>query len=506
MRRRLFVVSDLHLGGSRDSVSAIGEAILGSALFTSGPAFSEFVRWITAEYNKNHDELTELVINGDIFDFLCELGPIPAGAAADWFANEQLAMDIAETIGREFGAADGPLAALRDFVARGGELTLLIGNHDVELSYPRVRAWLKTQLESPGRKVNFIYDGEAYAVADVLIEHGNRYDPWNVIDHDAMRRDRAVMSRQRLSGRLEEPQFHPPAGSHMVVFVLNALKRQYRFVDLLKPETELVLPLLVTVCPPVIGVIRALASTAPTIHAELGSTRGLESGSPEHLGYLSASDSGDKPAAEALAQLLGSEAHLFSAELAELSGSTVHGLSASEWTKEAARQAREMFAQIQRGWAFITLLAPGSRQQTLSRLQAALRVFNRSDPFSLEQESDLYLDPARRLVAAGYNVVIFGHTHLPKHVRLGATAEYVNTGTWADVLRIPSAALADDSGGRQALEEFAQDLADNNYTKYAFRRLTYAEVEIPETGPSRVALLEYKGKDDPRGVLAETAQ
>jgi hypothetical protein len=87
---------------------------------------------------------------------------------------------------------------------------------------------------------------EAYVRGDLLIEHGNRYDPWNIVDHSALRQERSLFSRglgkrmqQRVSGT-----FVPPPGSFMVIKVINEIKHRYRFVDLLKPKTEAALPIL----------------------------------------------------------------------------------------------------------------------------------------------------------------------------------------------------------------------------------------------------------------------
>src|SRR5262249_61234379 len=71
------------------------------------------------------------------------------------------------------------------------------------------------------------------------IEHGNRYDTWNMVPHNLLRHVRAKLSRG------EKPRRYPNVpGSELVCKVVNRLKKKYRFVDLLKPETEAVLPAL----------------------------------------------------------------------------------------------------------------------------------------------------------------------------------------------------------------------------------------------------------------------
>jgi hypothetical protein len=78
----------------------------------------------------------------------------------------------------------------------------------------------------------------------VIIEHGNRYDSWNVISHDALRQVRSALSRNEAP-----PVFESPAGSMMVVNIMNAIKAKFSFVDLLKPEDASVLPILAVLDP-----------------------------------------------------------------------------------------------------------------------------------------------------------------------------------------------------------------------------------------------------------------
>jgi hypothetical protein len=95
--------------------------------------------------------------------------------------------------------------------------------------------------------LRFIYDGEAYAIGDALVEHGNRYDGWNAIDYDALRRVCSLQSRgQPIPSNL---RLQPPAGSQLVAAVMNPIKRNYPFIDLLKPESTAAVPLLLALEP-----------------------------------------------------------------------------------------------------------------------------------------------------------------------------------------------------------------------------------------------------------------
>ena len=140
--------------------------------------------------------------------------------------------------------------ALSRFLDRGHRLVVLLGNHDTELALPDVRRTLVNELRITGRHdFQFVYDGEAYVVGDALIEHGNRYDKWNTVDHNSLRQLRSWQSRNQPEDTKHSHQFVPSAGSHLVSDVINPIKSDYPFVDLLKPETAAVIPILLALEP-----------------------------------------------------------------------------------------------------------------------------------------------------------------------------------------------------------------------------------------------------------------
>ena len=122
------------------------------------------------------------------------------------------AVEAVATLERIVDRDCGFFDALAALIESGVSLTLLLGNHDIEMSLPAVRSYLRARL---GVKrfgaVQFIYDGEAYVVGDTLIEHGNRYDGWNAVDYDSLRRYRSESSRRLPLS--PEAEFDPPVGS-----------------------------------------------------------------------------------------------------------------------------------------------------------------------------------------------------------------------------------------------------------------------------------------------------
>ncbi len=232
-RTKLFIISDLHIGGKYGAHD--GER--GFRLCTRVDKISSFIASLP---KASSSENVELVINGDFVDFLAEPSSDSSQTWRPFINDPNEALEIFNSIiERDRQLFD----SLAEFLKNGSQLTILLGNHDLELAFPNVRARLEEVLNTSGR-IRFIFDGEAYSVGKVLIEHGNRYDPWNVVEHDAFRRHRSLLSRNESSHG-----FQAPAGSHLVAGVINQIKSDYPFIDLLKPETEAALPLLLALAP-----------------------------------------------------------------------------------------------------------------------------------------------------------------------------------------------------------------------------------------------------------------
>ena len=201
--KQVFVISDLHLGGRPDKRDAEGRLVeSGSQICHSYDRLREFVAWLTTKVG---DEV-ELVINGDFIDFLAEDDGF---AAEEWTNDDEAAVAKLDRVAIlhpharalkldrvvEARRAKVVFDALADFLHAGHRLTVLIGNHDLELSIPAVRARLQWHLRADATRYAHLFDGEAYSTGRLLIEHGNRYDAWNVVDHTRLRRERSARSR-----------------------------------------------------------------------------------------------------------------------------------------------------------------------------------------------------------------------------------------------------------------------------------------------------------------------
>lgn len=430
--QHLFVISDLHLGGDDgfQLCSKDGQAHL-----------SRFID----EVRERHGADGHLIINGDFIDLLAEAPFAP-------FTPDQGA--ALRKLEQAMAHAAPVFAALRDLLQGGAALTLLLGNHDLELCLPRVRRALLDRL-GPGR-VEFLYDNQALTVGGALIEHGNRDDDWNAVRHDELRQLRSVLSRG-------EPAtaFAAPPGSELVARVMNPLKRRYAFVDMLKPEDAAVPPLLAFLEPGLVGDLRQLYEMA-----RLNGRRKLvDLQTPQYRG---AAATGDPHALDDPPRP------------AEPMGLT----RGYEGPGGAERSA------VSSAWSFLQLWRMSrddqqDRARVLLQLRRALRSYTkaRADTFHLNREDPLYADPARQALQRGFDVVIYGHTHLVKRVEMDAGL-YLNTGTWGDLMRLP-AAVTEQEETPAALEElaaFADDLAQNRLDRWRRQLATYAHLVVTEGG------------------------
>lgn len=505
----LFVISDLHLGGRpTDIPGPDGTPVPAFQFNHSYAALVEFIDWVAAQGAD-----AELVLNGDIVDFLAE--DDYAVPVSPWTADENAAADKLSVIAAHTRGAGGRgvFEALGDLVRSGAGLTLLIGNHDVELALPGVRRRLLALLGAQQRHVHFIYDGEAYMRGRVLVEHGNRYDWWNRIDHDGLRQERSVRSRGLPVEDAERGRryFQPPPGSHLVVEVMNRLKARYRFIDLLKPETGAVVPLILALEPDLGPYLDALLRTGRK-HLWPYLPGGRMHDNPGHMG----ADAVPAPGAgidAVLADVLpAQEAALFSdlGEAAPDAGamSVAGDLAAGVRTAAGLWFAGKVDALVGASSSLAALAGQDPARvpdRQRRRLHAALKAVHKQDrSFAPDTEDACYLDAARATIDGGAtDVVVYGHTHLAKRMRVaGGTREgwYLNTGTWCDVMRLPDAIDADYAQAGQVLDAFLDALAANDFAPYIRRHLTFAEIPLDDASghADSPALHAFGGKGKPR--------
>lgn len=470
---QVFIVSDLHLGGPDRfrMCSPAGAARL-----------AEFVQYVTRTKGNVH-----LVLAGDVVDLLAEPDE-PPPAKPTWSAFTAEADAALDKLRRIFESTADVWTALADLVAAGHALTVMLGNHDVELALPRVRAALLAKLGERGR-VTLLRDNEAFTLGGLIVEHGCRYDPWNAVDHDGLRR---VCSAQSRREPVESARFERQPGSELVAQVMNRIKLTYGFVDLLKPETGVVLPILAVLDPGVWTSVRgaveqmARAAWRRRLYDAEGQPTGEMIRAPEATARAPAG-------AEMVGATPPADGAMADADAFRL---------ADTLAREAPGASRELVGVGEAVKKLETrLLLKAFRKTPAKMLQ----------PFQVTAEEELYAKAATRLVRdRRFQVVVFGHTHHVKRIAIDQ-GTYLNTGTWADLMRLPPDVLSGtDEEALRALEAFLEKVQANDIAAFRRQVPTFARVLVSGGDVVEKDVLFYDGGDttasvDDAGVLARLA-
>jgi UDP-2,3-diacylglucosamine pyrophosphatase LpxH len=458
MKKSIFVISDLHLGGAP---AENGKPSFQMCSPEGHARLADFIRFVLDQQSTGRE--IHLVIAGDIVDFLAELQFSP-------FTDKDDAAD--KKLGKILERTDDIWKNLESYCRSGSRLTLLLGNHDLELCLPGPRRTLLNRLGS-GR-IEFIYDNQALVEGPVLIEHGNRYDSWNIVSHDALRHTRSTVSRNETP-----PPFESPAGSQLVVQVMNGIKSKFPFVDLLKPEDAGVLPLLAVLDPPAIATINNLL---PLWRKQAGIEFDEITGRPMDLANI------------------GGDTHVRDLEMIALAQRLAAGTSSTGDQADISGVVDWMKAKVETVKSVAELWSLSHRddaEEQLDRLYDALRarVKRTWQTFDVGIEDEVYLRPAEAFAAKEFKVIVMGHTHLVKRVPLkkGQKAVYLNTGTWADLMRVPEKILTGDDkiAGKQQLVTFVEDLKANRLENWRCQIPSFARIELDGEGVESADIYQF---------------
>jgi UDP-2,3-diacylglucosamine pyrophosphatase LpxH len=208
-KRIKLVVSDLHLGCGlileNGQLNSLEE-------FYFDEKFAEFIHFYTT--GKYADAEVELILNGDIFNFL----QIDFRGHFLTVITEDVTLEILERIVKGHPRF---FKALRDLGSReGNSITYVVGNHDQGMLWPKAREYLNQVLGAPVRFRSLVYffDG-------VHIEHGHMHEAANRLDP----------RKFFLKRNLPEPILNLPLGSHFFVEVVLRIKHHYPHVDKIRP-------------------------------------------------------------------------------------------------------------------------------------------------------------------------------------------------------------------------------------------------------------------------------
>jgi UDP-2,3-diacylglucosamine pyrophosphatase LpxH len=442
---QLYIVSDLHFGGEP------GFQIFGSQ--------AEMIWLIQHLTQLDSTKQIGLVINGDFIDFLAE--------APSRHFDPDGALRKLERVALQDPTFSPIFNELKNFLSTPNrKLIINLGNHDLELTLPWVRERLIEILtdnnELARARLNMIFDGSGVFAnvgsKSVLCVHGNEVDAWNPADFEKLRQ----ISRDYQFGRPVE-NWIPNAGSKMVIDVMNPVKRNYPFVDLLKPEAEGVVPTLLA-CDPkqlsnldsVLGLASAASSWLQTKISKPRGMLGEEKESTPVAGSVAGNTTG-------LTQALINRNFPSKGANASTSSTSTDGSNAG--TRAGSDAANMLLAVEQQTLDGINPLnlVQGKQAEQLGGFGAFINWLKDKPPSEVLREAldkldkDRSFDPTAiddtftsldKEVQGNIDFLIAGHTHLERALkRKKGNGYYFNSGTWARLIKIEPAT-------RQSPEKF----------------------------------------------------
>lgn len=458
---RIFVISDLHLGGDMPPMMSFPEVL--ASFITSLPGRTK------------PDEAIQLVIAGDVIDFLAIALD---GAAEPW--TEDPARAVRKLEKALHGHDSVIYAALARHLAEGHGLAILLGNHDIELALPAVQAALCARLDCWPGAIDFVDDGRAWRFGRAVVEHGNRYDDANLNDWSSLREIAASQSR----GETPLSRLEPSFGSRLVCDVVNKHKQTFDFIDTLQPQGVMVAYLMAALDP---SLLRSLPDLIQVWRGQSRQARNKIGAPPERRTTRSSEPAGPAPADAVYGPPVDT------ARLDALFGLTASPHQAGPSRTTRGGQAPMVLRELLRpgDQSLIRYLDDGTPipRWRLELVQTALSEMMWSDnSLELNGPTGPYGLAAERIRGAtGAQVVVMGHTHQARALGPAGHAQYINTGTWADLVRIPNEVLTLGPPGLNALEQWLKDLRGGHKVREV--RPTWAEIRVERDGEVSTAQL-----------------
>jgi UDP-2,3-diacylglucosamine pyrophosphatase LpxH len=403
------IVSDLHMGGKS-----------GFQIFRQGDLLAALID----ELRQNGSGDCALVLNGDTVDFLAEPGA--------FYFDPTGAIDKLDRICGD-SAFSKVWTSLTSFVATPKRhLVLTLGNHDMELALPWVKHHLLDKLSNNDAaarsRITLAFEGTGFACkvgnASVLCLHGNEADTWNVTDYEALRR----LACDAVQGRRIR-EWTPNAGTKLVIDVMNDLKQEYPFIDLLKPEKEAAVRLLLTLAPEHRPKLNAVASIA---------ARRVWDATRRRIGMLSDKDEEQQPdgAGDALSRITGRQ-YGTAEDTDQLMDAIENEFKKGKDPLAVVHEQQN----LQLGW-WDALASAVRQKQPFEVAWEAVKEAAGDASFRVRQV-DTDFERIDELAGEGFDYVIAGHTHLARILgRRKGRGLYYNSGTWAALIQLTAEQLA----------------------------------------------------------------
>ncbi len=225
-----FVLSDLHFGA--------GYANEGNHLenFVADEAFICLLDEIQQESEQDKREV-EFIINGDFLDFLA----VPAADVYDprrsypkgfyWDSSELASIKRLNLIAAGHGAVFQALAKFVSLRTPQRRVTLIKGDHDVNLYWPGVKARLRELLDSAGGRASQLMFAEKFVNREnIHIRHGHQ-------EAEVFNRYPDFLDPRRTDDRT---QLHYPLSFQLYTDFLAETDIERWFMDNVKPATALI--------------------------------------------------------------------------------------------------------------------------------------------------------------------------------------------------------------------------------------------------------------------------
>jgi hypothetical protein len=137
-------------------------------------------------------------------------------------------------------------------------------------------------------------------------------------------------------------------------------------------------------------------------------------------------------------------------------------------------------------------------------LLKALRAFAKDhrQAFNVGEEEAEYLKAANVAAGKGFKVTVYGHTHLVKRMGLGSTgALYLNSGTWADLMKVPDTILSGhETAAKTQLAAFLDDLENQRLDAWRCQVPTFARINLQDDRLIDANVYFYDGGGNTRVV------
>lgn len=459
--QRVSVVSDLHLPPGPD---------LGNISASTG---RQLVAWTERRRSEGAAE-SAVVLAGDIVDFLLLESRPDVLDLRDIRRFVRSALQQLET---EWPWVRDWRKALAGYACAGGRIVLLPGNHDPEWLHPHaveeLTQWLQSGIAAdrfPDERLTVVRNADIWEAQvgswHTIVVHGHQFDDQNRVDRETI--FEAI--------RAGQDSVALPPGSQLVLGPLRHFKqavdpdtgaRRFPFLEAVKPEIGHVIALLLALDPKLFfrRIPQALALTPKvmlrSVSGRLRDLGGLEAKLPPR--QILSPEAGQAGEQESLVDQLAKE--LIDA-LPEDDRAAIDATLAR--LDEYFNLDPEQYAV--RGTA-LSLDSPVRRWFLRWWLKRESTTSQGEKFFSLTHRDDF----DNRLIArylpdeVSHRVVIAGHTHAARCIRLPHERIYLNTGTWTSLLD-----LSQCGETREDLDRLVDDLSEGRIP--SFQRLTWAEV------------------------------